>query len=76
MYFSGTLTLNLDPADLTDGQQILLYQFPFSDGNFSAVTVDAGDCSVEGDLYHDNYELVFRIDIILCSSLAGARLTW
>ena len=68
VYFSGSLTLNLDPSTIREGEKIVLFVFNASDGNFGTLTVDSGSCTVTGNTQSTKNELVFVVDSIKCAT--------
>ena len=69
--FSGTLTLELDPTAIAEGEVILLFKYQQRDGNFSKVVVDAGSCTVDGRPQYDKSSLLFQITAIYCQTNGG-----
>ena len=66
--FSGSLTLNLDPTKIEEGEEIVLFEFNSSEGRFSTVNLNANSCTVSGELQYTTTQVKFRVDTITCET--------
>ena len=66
--FSGSLTLNIDPSEINEGEEIVLFEFNSSEGRFSTVNLNANSCTVSGELQYTTTQVKFRVDTITCET--------
>ena len=70
MLFSGLLSLQLDPIELVEGQEIVLFRYASAGGQFEQLEIDAYECQVQGSLLYSSTQLIFTVDSLECPSTA------